>query len=170
MKAQIIATLTAVSVLSSSISAASAQGAAAITQIRVRVVTSTRPAAGTDDPVYLGLGGREFKLEDGDPAFDDYADGSDHSYIFGVGSNVARATLNDPRDPPRTTDDLQAFPVYIRKSSDTAGATVANWDVEEVMVTVNPGLSQSIYSALEGPEHLWLGNGSGLVLYLKRRR
>jgi hypothetical protein len=67
-------------------------------------------------------------------------------------------------------DDLQAFPVYIRKSEDTQSLTASNWDVEEVTVTVVVGTQQIVYTALEGPAHLWLTNDAGLILYLKRRR
>ncbi|HXF05574.1 MAG TPA: PLAT/LH2 domain-containing protein [Blastocatellia bacterium] len=141
-----------------------------ITTIQVRIVTGNRPAAGTDDPVFLGLGGREFRIQDQNLAFNDFASGSEHTYTFGAASSVSPATLNDPRDPQLTTDDLFAFPVYIRKNEDTASQSVSSWNVEEVTVTVNPGRNQIVYSALEGPANIWLTNDAGLILYLKRRR
>lgn len=146
------------------------QPAQRITAIQVRIVTGNRPAAGTDDPVFLGLGGREFRIQDQELAFDDFATGSDHLYTFGAGSTVLHATINDPRDPQLTTDDLSAFPVYIRKNEDTASQSVSSWNVEEVTVTVNPGVNPIVYSALEGPANIWLTHDAGLILYLKRRR
>jgi hypothetical protein len=170
MKKQIFATLTLLAVLAALTPMTFAQGTQAITQIRIRVVTSNRPSAGTSDFVYLGLGGREFRLQDQDLTFDDFATGSDHTYVFGMGSNVIPADLNNPRDPQLTTDDLQAFPIYIRKSEDTQSLIQSNWDVEEVTVTIVAGNQQIVYSALEGPAHLWLTNDAGLILSLKRKR
>ena len=170
MKKQLFATLTLLAVLAALTPMAAAQGGQAITQIRIRVVTSARPSAGTSDFVYLGLGGREFRLQDQDLTYDDFATGSDHTYIFGMGSNVIPADLNNPRDPQLTRDDLDTFPVYIRKSEDTQSLSASNWDVEEITVTVVAGTQQIVYSALEGLAHLWLTNDAGLILYLKRRR
>jgi hypothetical protein len=170
MKKQLFATLTMLALLAVSTPMAAAQGGQTITTIRVRVVTGNRPAAGTDDPVFLGLGGREFRLQDQDLAFNDFATGSDHTYSFGIENSVIPATLNDPRDPQLTTDDLLAFPVYIRKNEDTASLSISSWNVEEITVTVNPGRNQIVYSAMEGPAHVWLTNDAGLFLYLKRRR
>lgn len=170
MKNQLLATLLIFGVLTTSTPMVTAQSGQLVTTIQVRVVTGNRPAAGTNDPVFLGLGGREFRIQDQDLTFNDFATGSDHTYTFGVGSSVIPATLNDPRDPQLTIEDVLAFPVYIRKNEDTESLSVSSWNVEEITVTINPGRNPIIYSAMEGPANVWLTNDAGLILYLKRKR
>lgn len=139
---------------------------AAITQLTARVVTGNRPGAGTDGTIYLGICGREFHL---DSAVDDFETGSDRTYIMGVGagegSTINHVNQNDPRSPQLDTQDLNHFPVYIRIEPQNDGGS--NWNLELVIVTVNPGPGQVVFTALGGGRHLWMGTHFGKVCHLK---
>jgi hypothetical protein len=134
----------------------------AITRIDLRLVTGNRSNAGTDDNVYLGICGREFYV---DSSSNDFEQGSDRIYTFGVGSNVTHAEENDPRTPfALQTENLGRFPVYIRHEPVALGEN--SWNVERVTVTVNPGTAQVQFDALAGANNLWLGVFSGRYCYL----
>ncbi len=138
-----------------------------IDRIDVRVRTASGGGdPGTDDGVYLGLGGREFHL---DTSSNDHESGSTRIFRLGDSSNVTSASRNDPRNPQLgTIGDLPVFPVYIRKAGPTRGDEDDAWRVESVRVTVNPGPSEIQYSRLFRSGHrLWLSNESGRVVYLK---
>ena len=130
---------------------------AAITRIDVRLITGNRSGAGTDGDIYIRIGGREFYL---DSAIDDFEQGSDRTYTFGVGANVNFAATNDPRSPYQLlTERLDRFPVNLRFAPQNRDD---NWNLESVTVTVNPGPGQVQYQALGGSDNLWLGIHSGL--------
>lgn len=133
---------------------------ALISRMEVRTTTSNRPGGGTVGPVFVGICRREFALNNGDL---DFTRGHVFAYVFGDGANVIDAADNDPRAPlPLDTADLTRFPRYIRlEGSDS-------WDLEEVMIVLNPGqASQAVLLGLAGPgQHLVLGGTSGKVLHL----
>src|SRR4029453_9160619 len=109
-----------------------------------------------------GVGGREFYVDSG---VNDFEQGSDRTYTFGVGANVTAAAENDPRSPyPPQSENLGRFPVYLRL--EPLGWESNNWNLERVTVTVNPGAAQVQFDALAGG-HLWLGTQYGLYCYLK---
>ena len=142
----------------------------AINRIDARVATvAGSDLHDTDDWVYLGLGGREFKL---DTSAGDHDAGQNRTFRLGNQSNVTQAARNDPRSPQIDTDEVPDFPVYIRKPGTRRGQGEDSgddgWRVESVDVTVNPGPNQLRYTRLVGPERIWLSNGAGLILYLKR--
>jgi hypothetical protein len=134
-----------------------------IARIDVQIMTGNRPGAGAEGAVYLGIGGREFRLA---TAADDFAQNSRRIFVLGEEANLHNATDNDPRAPyPLRTEELPNFPVYIRfapKDQDD------RWNLEAVTVSVNPerGAAERDYDALHGAEHLWLGSSSGLYCYL----
>lgn len=132
----------------------------AITRIDARIVTGNRTNAGTSGEVYLGICGREFRIQS--PG-NDFKKGADRTYILGVGASVKNPTLNDPRSPSLDTDDLDNFPKYIR--FDPAGAN-PKWNLEEIVVTINPGAGQRVFSALNADKNLWLGQKSGKFCFL----
>ena len=136
-----------------------------IIKIEVQCWTKSGNDSGTDDHVYLGLGGREFCL---DTSANDFESGSNQIFILGDGSNLNDASKNDPRNPKLNTADLSTFPEYIRKSGAQKSKDDDGWYVERVNVTVNPGSSEIKYSRLAGRDALWLSNESGRMLYLKR--
>lgn len=138
-----------------------------VRRIVVDIVTSFASGAGTRGEVFLGLGGREFRLTvDRDS---DFEQGAEMSYQLGEDANVRDPARNDPRQgyPVRVADVL-SFPVYIRMvprgSSD-------DWNIEAVQVRVMPEAERRNirFVALEGSkENIWLGSQSGTTLYLHR--
>ena len=130
----------------------------------VSVLINTRDVrgGGTDGDVFLGLGGREFRL---DTSSDDFEAGSSRTYVLGDGGNVNNKDVNDPRKPQLREEFLDRFPVYIRFQP--TGRT-DNWNVDHVAVTLG-GSTFPSYEALLGREGgLWLGIRSGLVLHLNK--
>jgi hypothetical protein len=83
-----------------------------ITTFSVRITTGKAGGAGTDGNVYIGMCGREFRI---DSAIDDFERNTDNTYIFGAGSNVNNSFTNDPRSLyPVSVEDIEPFPAYIR--------------------------------------------------------
>jgi len=132
-----------------------------IKRIDVRIVTGNRPTAEAEGLIYLGIAGREFRLNS--PALDNFKRGGDRVYTLGEGANVVNEQYNDPRDPQLESDDLKKFPKYVRyepKSEDD------EWNIEQIVVTVNPEADRMIFSSLVGGRHIWLGQKAGLICYL----
>jgi hypothetical protein len=138
-----------------------------ITRIDVKVVTGDRKNAGTNGYVFLGIGGREFRLDSGE---NDFERNTTFLYHLGDIATVLNADLNDPRSPQLDTADLASFRVYIR--FEPAGRK-PGWNLEEVEVIVNPGADGTMkYKALEPkpdvPDpHLWLSQDCGKICYLR---
>ena len=136
-----------------------------IQKIVVDIATTFAEGADTTAAVYLGLGGREFRMDIQD--HDDFEEGDEVTYVFGEGANVLFPERNDPRLGLRlTVDDVKAFPAYLRldphKDKD-------DWEVANVRVTVHAEEGQVVLAALQAPdERLWLGRQSGNLLYLRR--
>jgi hypothetical protein len=128
----------------------------------VSVLINTRDVSrgGTDGNVFLGLGGREFRL---DTSSDDFEAGSSRTYVLGDGGNVNNKDVNDPRKPQLREESLDLFPVYIRFQP-TGGTD--NWNVERVGVTIGSSTFPAYEASLERQGGLWLGIRSGLVLHL----
>jgi hypothetical protein len=132
-----------------------------INTITVRASTGNREHAGTDGRVYLGIGGREFRLA---TTSNEFRTNSTDTFILGDAYNVENPGRNDPREPEIMTEDLNKFPVYIR--FEPCGDH-PDWNIEELTVTVEPGSIR--YRALEGSgQNLWLGERYGKFCYLKR--
>lgn len=134
-----------------------------ITRIDVQIITGNRPDAGADGGVYLGIGGREFRLK---TEAKDFQMNADQTFILGENANISNATNNDPRSPaPLRLELLKSFPIYIRFAPKTDEDI---WNLEFVYVTVNPGQPGNwrVYHALPDTENLWLGASSGLYSYL----
>jgi hypothetical protein len=142
---------------------------APLTRINVRLVTSTRPGAGTTGGVYVGLCGREFGVNHGDL---DFTPGHDFTYVFGDQANVVNPAENDPRNPPLDTAAVTKFPAYIRWIPPT-NQPDDPWNLETVEIVLNPGQASQVvlprpqFNLLAGAQHLWLGRVSGTVLYLR---
>ena len=82
----------------------------AIRSIEVHIVTGDRQWAGTDERVFLTIGGQDFEL---DSMANDFERGSDRTYVLGEGATVSHARQNDPRDRI-TLEDVQAAPIFLR--------------------------------------------------------
>ncbi len=132
-----------------------------ITGLVATVSTANTFAGGTSNAVYLGIAGREFKL---DTAGVDFQAGATDTFVIGTGSNVTNASFNDPTSPQLTEADLDLFPVYIRLD----GAD--EWRLDEVTVTVN-GTHVFTNPNLAGGaanQQIWLAKEGGTVWYLRR--
>ncbi|GAA3549125.1 hypothetical protein GCM10022419_031830 [Nonomuraea rosea] len=115
-----------------------------------------------DDDAYLGIAGREFKLDL--PGQNDLDVGQEFHYIYGAGGNTAYDKYNDPRSPQLTFDDVLSNDVYVRINPSDDW-----WHVEHVQVSVRGVLGSHVtFEALNGSASQWLGNPLGLILHLKR--
>ena len=103
---------------------------APITRIEARIRTET---LGTNGSVYLGIAGREFRLNN---SGNDFVPGSETIFTLGQNNSVKNRELNDPKLPRLRVDDLTTFPVYLRFEPRIDGD---QWSLDETTVTVNPG-------------------------------
>lgn len=137
-----------------------------VRRIVVDITTSYATGAGTKADVYLGAGGREFRLRVDKSDFDR---GGELSYQLGEDANVRDPDRNDPRTGlPLTVTDIVSHPVYIRMVPKNERD---DWNVENVKVRVLHDIDRRAvrYTALDGPSHnVWLGLQSGTTLHLKR--
>jgi hypothetical protein len=137
----------------------------AIQTFSVRLITSDEKHAGTDGDVYVGLCGREFYIDSGNPNTNDFEQGSDRTYIFGAGANVGPIKYrynNDPRkDYPIYTEHIDLTPAYIRFGPQNR---TDEWILESATVNVNNG--EVALQALDGSDRLWLSTHTGLYCYL----
>jgi hypothetical protein len=147
---------------------------AAITGVLAQIITGNLNGAGTDGRVYLGLAGREFRL---DSSRDDYERGSAREYILGRAPlepnlpppqiRVLNPDRNDPRkDFPLDTTNLDAAPVYVRFEPE---GDSPDWNLRSAIILVYTGEGQFVvaYVAPQGFDNLWLGDRYGKVLYLR---
>lgn len=146
---------------------------ASITGILCQVITGNISGAGTDGSVYLGIGGREFRL---DSSQDDYEQGSWREYILGraplepnLPSPQIRVNEKDRNDPrvgfALDTENLNRTPVYIRFEPRSSGD---NWNLSfaTALVYIEQGQFVTSYIPPRGFDNLWLGQAMGKILYL----
>ena len=158
-----------------------------IDKINVKIQTRNVSNAGTNGEVYLGIGGREFRL---DQPGDQFGKGDQDDFTIGIGSNIENPNINDlPLNPGVGAGDSieikdtlglgppTRFPVYIRL--DPRDDKDNDWNVESVHVDAIAGLGTGVGTTTTfdfpkpgavgvHPEGtIWLGRKSGLVLYLE---
>jgi hypothetical protein len=144
---------------------------ARISGILCPVITANVAGAGTDGRVYLGLGGREFRL---DSSADDFEKHSWREYVLGAAPNdrdlqpqqvrVKNPERNDPRQGfPLDSDALNSAPVYLRFEPLGAGD---DWDLAFVAALVYGGQFITAYTVPDDFHNLWLGHAAGKVVYL----
>ena len=145
---------------------------AKITGILCQVVTGNISGAGTDGRVFLGICGREFRL---DSSADDFERGSLREYVMGRGPiepppppqvRVRSPQENDPRVGfPLDTVNLSKSPVYIRFEPESAGD---NWNVRfaAALVFINVGQFSAAFFPPQDFDNLWMGRRSGEALHL----
>ncbi len=142
-----------------------------ISGILCQIITGNVDGAGTDGRVYLGLGGREFRL---DSTADDYEKHSWREYILGAAPNepdltvpqmrVKNADRNDPRQGlPLGSDNLNRTPTYLRFEPQGAGD---DWDLAFAAALVYGEQFITAYTLPADFRNLWLGRASGSVVYL----
>lgn len=141
-----------------------------IEEIAIEVLTGDEPDASTDALVYLGIGGREFLLDNYDE--DDFRRGERNTFRLGRGSTVTHPTTNDPSAPRLTLEDVDRHPVYLRLNAQVERDA---WLLDNAWVTVRTDGWDLRYGRimLDGPgrDHtIWLGIRDGLVLRLERER
>jgi hypothetical protein len=143
-----------------------------VTGILCQVITGNVSGAGTDGSVYLGLGGREFRM---DSTKDDFERGSWREYIMGAAPHepnlpppqirVNNPDKNDPRQGfPLDSANLTRTPVYIRFEPENSDD---NWNLKFAAALVyGEGTFFVAYLVPQVFDNLWLGTGSGKVVYL----
>lgn len=160
---------------------------AILDKIEVKIVTRDVPNAGTDGEVYLGIGGREFRLNN---LGNQFKKGQTDNFTIGVGSNINNSKINDlPQSamanpdspvidsgPSRNAAYPPHFPVYIRL--DSKGDTKNDWNIEQVVVDANEGTQTPgtfVFPNTTNPPppkvhpegSIWLGINSGEILFLE---
>lgn len=131
---------------------------AVIESINLRIVTGNVSGAGTDGAVYLGICGREFRI---DSSGDDFKRGAIDIFRLGSNSNIKNEERNDPRNPKLRTEDLDKFPVYIRLEPK---GDAPDWNLKFV------GVQAGFEFGANFTRGLWLGRRFGKVCYLREGR
>jgi hypothetical protein len=105
--------------------------------------------------VYLGICGREFRLDRTPPDGIELPATIDRTYIFSSGTNVVNARLNNPTSPQLNSKDLDRFPVYIRCVPVSLGD---HWILKGANVTVAFAGGGMVYQGLVGYPDIMLVN------------
>lgn len=117
---------------------------------------------GTLGAVFLGLGGREFRLNR--MGTNDFVRNGTSEFMLGDASHpyaVRNPDANDPKAPvPLDTTTIGQFPKYLR----LAGAN-AHWEVMEASIVINGGGAPM--RILPAGMHLLLGPDAGEYVYFK---
>jgi hypothetical protein len=137
-----------------------------ITKIEITIRTGNVSESGTNGRVYLGIGGREFRL---DKPGNQFERGDVDTFIIGDGSNIENPDgvnniTNSSNSYEIGTYHLNVFPKYIRFEPQRNND---NWNVEVVELRVTDD-TNAVYQfeALDGNGNIWLGKRSGLFLGL----
>lgn len=134
---------------------------AAITTIEVSITTGNN---GTLGAVYLGIGGREFRLNR--LGQNDFMRNNVSQFVLGDGSHafsVVNPDANDPkRGVPLDGTDLDLFPIYLR----LAGAN-AHWQVAAGTIKVHAGAASMSLRILQPGTDLLLGPDCGEFLFVR---
>jgi hypothetical protein len=134
---------------------------AAITTIEVMITTGNN---GTLGAVYLGIGGREFRLNR--LGHNDFMRNDVGQFVLGDASHpfsVADPDANDPKLPlPLDSSDLRRFPVYLR----LAGAN-GHWHVMAGTIKVSAGPATQTIRILPTGCQILLGPDAGEMLFVR---
>lgn len=138
-----------------------------VARINVQITTGNRSGAGTNGRLYLGLGGREFRLDD--PNDNDLERGDFDIFIIGGpgANNTNPANTNDPNSHLQFTEiDVARFPRYLRFEGQTE---TDNWDLEFIWVSIYDASSTLLANyyrpGLGGGGHLWFGGRNSEIMY-----
>jgi hypothetical protein len=137
-----------------------------ITKIEIDIETGNIQGAGTNGRVYLGICGREFRL---DKPGDQFRVGILDKFIIGIGSNIENPNgvndiINSTNSYEIDTYLLDIFPKYLRFEPQDNDD---NWNVSrvELRVTDDTNIVHK-FDALISNGSIWLGENSGLLLGL----
>lgn len=146
-----------------------------IEQIQVIVVTGSVNGAGTNGRIFLGMGGREFRLNKSGNQFQ--KGDTDTFQIGGVIGPDSINNQNNSNDLPAVPGTVNApaieystldeYPTYIRFEPQNSDD---NWNVQSVSVNIKESGANGESITLNdrtGNGNIWLGNDSGLFLGLK---
>jgi hypothetical protein len=145
---------------------------ARITGLLCMIITGDIANAGTDGVVFLGIGGREFRI---DSNADDNERGDWREYVMGRGPveplpptqvRVRNGEYNDPRVGfPLDTGRLGRSPVYLRFEPEGPSP---NWNLRyaAALVYVSESQFELAYTVPDEFDNLWLGKDMGKILYL----
>ena len=140
-----------------------------IGKLEVDIYTSDIEYAGGLGTAYLGIGGREFKLDR--PAHKEFKEGSKDTFIIGKGSNIendkgANDLIMTQNSYEINDKDIQEFPKYIRYEPKNDND---DWNIDRIELRVydNSDILQLTVKALEENGNIWLGNSSGLIIGLR---
>lgn len=137
-----------------------------IERIHLRLDTADTSGAKTDGHVYLGICGREFRVNSPE---NDFQQGASDSFRFGHLDNVENSAVNDPRAPQLFEEQADQFPVYLRFDPENRGD---DWILEYAQVVFNfPSVhypTDQVYET-QLPGTLQMGHRSTLFVYLVKR-
>lgn len=144
---------------------------ARISGIVCQIITGNVAGAGTDGRVYLGLGGREFRL---DSLADDYEKHSWREYVLGAAPEgaqhspprtpVRNADRNDPRRGlPLDSDNLSRVPAYLRFEPQGGSD---DWDLAFAAALVYGEGFITAYTLPTEFHNLWFSQATGKIVYL----
>jgi hypothetical protein len=132
-----------------------------ITMIEVSITTGNN---GTLGAVYLGIGGREFRLNR--LGQNDFMQNNVSQFVLGDASHafsVVNPAANDPKKPlPLDSADLELYPIYLR----LAGAN-GHWKVASGMIKVHAGPGSQAIRILPHGTELLLGPDCGELLFVR---
>lgn len=133
--------------------------------IKTMEVTITTGSNGTLGAVYLGIAGREFRLNR--LGTNDFMRNGVSQFVLGDASHafaVKNPDANDPKKPlPLDTDDIERYPLYLR----LAGAN-GHWEVVEGTVRVEAGIASQVIRILPQGATLLMGPDVGEFLQIEK--
>jgi hypothetical protein len=145
-----------------------------IVQIKVEIKTSNEQSAGTNGRVFLGIGGREFRLDKLGNQFQ--KNQTDTFTINSTSMDIENSERNSLPDTgnvnsPRIENNIGiAFnlPVYLRFDPNDNND---DWNIERVKVQVIGGLNSTFIfpNDVLKDGNIWLGNKFGLFLNLRQQ-
>lgn len=146
-------------------------------RIVVKIQTGDKPNASTNGKVYLGIGGREFRLN---KSGNQFQKGKEDEFLIGVGSNILEPTKNglplnpsfQDNSPEIPFNTIGVYPVYIRFEPSNSND---EWNVDRVYVNVRsssgvPAAGLDFYAYILNEindDNIWLGEDSGLFINLR---
>jgi hypothetical protein len=144
-----------------------------VDRIIVTIKTGNKPASSTNGKVYLGIAGREFRL---DKSGNQFQQGIEDQFIIGLGSNILNANKNELPNtsnflndsPTIPFDSISQYPAYIRFEPANNND---EWNVDRVCVNLRNNSGPTVdYHAeiLSGinDDNIWLSEDSGLIIGL----
>jgi hypothetical protein len=137
-----------------------------IQSIRLTIQTGRNTNAGTDGWVYLGFGGREFRVASDD--FENFEKGRNDTYRFGDDGNVRDPDVNDPRVQTINIGGIRHYPTYIRFQPLHSDDQNDNWHLLSAFVKVDSFADRWKLATVES-RGIWLGLKSGLIAYLEQQ-